>query len=181
MPVIVKAYYGINHKNRMFPTMLCPYLGQFTVARAALDSQLYQHPANPSDSHRSEGGGAAQRGRWVLWRRARRPINLKRGNSSDVNGRTIFCQRQQTSSGDVLVGLMGWWRGGYLRKWRTRLQLCWRHKKKHPEVEHLNYCSHKLRSLSGDGFDSTFCRFWQELPFCQYMQPIEMCYLTASQ
>lgn len=62
MPVMVKAYYGINHKNRMFPTVLCPYLGQFTVARAALDSQLYQHPANPSDSHRSEEG-AAQRGR----------------------------------------------------------------------------------------------------------------------
>ncbi len=40
--------------------LLCLYLGQLTVARAALDSQLYQHAANPSDSHMDHSG------RWVM-------------------------------------------------------------------------------------------------------------------
>ena len=64
---MVKAYYGINHENQMFPTLLCSYLGQLTVARAELDSQLHQHPANPSDPHMGEEEGAAGgRGRWAL-------------------------------------------------------------------------------------------------------------------
>lgn len=60
MPIMVKAYYGVNHENRMFPPLLCPNLGQLTEARAALDSQLYQHLANPSDSHMDHSG------RWVV-------------------------------------------------------------------------------------------------------------------
>ena len=62
MPIMVKAYYGINHENRMFLPFLCPYLGQLTVARAVLDSQLYQHPANPSDSHMDLSGRRVRRG-----------------------------------------------------------------------------------------------------------------------
>ena len=69
MPVMVKAFYGINHENRMFPQLLCLYLGQLAVARAALDSQLYQHPANPSEhgaQWETGGEGAAGTGRWVF-------------------------------------------------------------------------------------------------------------------
>lgn len=45
----------------MFPTVLCLYLGQFTVTRAELDSQLYQLSANPSDAHMNEEGGCTDR------------------------------------------------------------------------------------------------------------------------
>lgn len=62
MHTTAKAYTGSNHENQVFfPHHLD--LGQLTLARVALDSLLYQQPANPSDSrmnHSGRWGGALQ-------------------------------------------------------------------------------------------------------------------------
>ena len=94
----------------MFSPSLRLHLGQLTLARAALDSQLCQHShtANPSDSHMDHSGryvmqgGAAWTGRWVLWRHVSLSTNFYRGNSINISHPTdCHRPRSQFCWGDV--------------------------------------------------------------------------------